>query len=137
MTMHRVRWIEWQSAAILVSIGLALALPGQTMTAPLFGAFLSMMPEPMWSALLIVAGCVRAGALIVNGRSPRGSPSVRAIGAALSASLFAALAVGFAMYAPVGWWASSVYLTLMAFELVTVYRAVGELTSAVVLRRPA
>lgn len=137
MTLHRIRWIEWQSAAILVAIGLALALPGQTMQPPLFAAFLALMPEPMWSALLIVAGCIRAGALIVNGRSPRGSPVVRALGAALSAALFAGLAAGFAVYAPTGWWASSVYLTLMGFEIVTVYRAVGELRGAIFLRRAA
>lgn len=137
MTLHRIRWIEWQSAAILVAIGLALALPGQTMTPPLFGAFLLIMPEPMWSALLIVAGCVRAVALIINGRSPRGSPAVRAFSAVLSAALFAGLAAGFAVYAPTGWWATSVYLTLTAFEIMTVYRAVGELRGAVFARHPA
>jgi hypothetical protein len=137
MTLYRIRWIEWQSAAIFVAIGLALALPGQTMSQPLFGAFLLLMPEQMWSATLIIAGCIRAGALIINGRSPRGSPVVRAASAMFSAAIFAGLAAGFAQNAPTGLWAASVYLTLTAFELATVYRAVRELHGALFANHPA
>ena len=137
MTFRHVRLIEWQAAALLVVGGLALAIPGPALTPTSFPAFLALMPEPMWSALFILAGCIRAGALIINGRSPRGSPLARALSAAFSAALLAGLAVGLALHSPSGGWLASHFVTLTAFEIFIVYRAVGELFGAIHAHHPA
>ena len=125
------RLYEWVSTCILASIGLALAIPGDTMTGPLFAPLLEVGSESFWTVGLIVIAAIRACALVINGFSPKGSPAVRAVAATLTAVIFATLVASFVAAGQVGLWAASVYLVLACTEILIVYRATLELKNAI------
>jgi hypothetical protein len=126
------RALEIQHALIFLVIGVVLALPHEIMYegSQVFSAFEALMPEPAWAALFLFVGSLRIGAVIVNGRSPRGSPIARIFGASISLALFAFMIVAFAKAAPPGLWAASVYAVLALAEVRMVAIATVDLRNA-------
>ena len=91
--MHRAlqdRGLEWFSAAVMVSWGITLALPGNTLDGSNFTAFhrYPWMSEAFWAAAFGMVGGGRLVALYINGRKPQ-TPYARMAG-----SLFGALSWG-------------------------------------------
>jgi len=77
------RGLEWFSAAVMLSWGLVLALPGDTLAQPSFAEFAQHgFTERVLAWVAGLIGALRLAALYVNGRSPR-SPHVRVIGCLL------------------------------------------------------
>lgn len=126
------RALEIEHALIFLAIGFALALPNDIMYegSQVFSAFEAVMPEIAWAALFLFVGTLRIGAVIVNGRSPRGSPIARIFGASISLALYAFMIVAFVKVAPPGLWAASVYAVLALAEVRMVAIATMDLRNA-------
>jgi hypothetical protein len=135
--MNQLRLIEWFFAFVFLAIAFVLFLPVKTMSPPLFHFHLSLLSEHGWALLFFAVGGLRIAALIINGMAPRGSPAIRCTMAGISAVVFATLAAAFAGTGPLGWWAASVYAVSTAFEFVTVYRSIQDVSHAVDHCRPA
>ena len=128
--MTRFRLYEWGAAAILIWIGAVLVHPVEVWTTAASRQAVAVASEPVWGAVFLAVGLVRAIALAINGRAPQGSPMARAIGAGLSCGLFAATSVLFLKTAPAGLISGGLLLILAAMDCVIVWRATRELQSA-------
>lgn len=82
MQSHQTRSVEWLLALLMVTWGVGLLLPGNTMALQSYRYLAAIAPEPVWAAWSISIGAARLVALYVNG-SWRRSPLIRAGGAAL------------------------------------------------------
>lgn len=130
---HR-RAVEWLSTAIMFWIGLIWLHPYphfSVSTLETSGRLLNVLTEPVWGTLLILLACVRAAALVINGRSPRGSPVARIGCAVVGTTIFSWIAFAFAATWPAGAWNAGVYAILAIYEIFTVYRATRDLRGAV------
>jgi hypothetical protein len=135
--MNQLRLIEWFFGLVFLAIAFVLFLPDKTMSTPLFHFHLSLMSEYAWALMFFAVGGLRIAALIINGMAPRGSPTIRCTMAGVSAVVFATLAAAFAGIGPLGWWAASVYAVSTAFEFITIYRSIQDVSHAVDNRRSA
>lgn len=88
------RALDWQLATIIIAVGSALGLPGETLAVSKMGAtLLARANETQWSAFLIFIGLARIAALIINGRWRDGSPVIRSGAAAFGAVIWSQFAV--------------------------------------------
>lgn len=79
------RGLEWFSAFVMLSWGVTLALPGDTLAGPSYAAFDRFgMTENAWAWAFGAVGLARIVALYINGNWPR-SPHIRMIGSAFGA----------------------------------------------------
>lgn len=96
--MHRTtqtRIVEVYLALCMIGIGLLFAMPGDAMGYAQYGLlrkWVAVFPgsEDRFGWLLMVAGAVRIGAIIVNGRC-RPTPAIRIAGCAIGALLWITL----------------------------------------------
>lgn len=103
------RGLEWFSALVMLSWGITLALPGDTLAGPQYAAFARYgITEPIWAGAFCGVGLARLVALYINGNWPR-SPHIRMIG-----SLFGAMS-----------WAQVAYLLTMGTYVETGVPATG------------
>jgi hypothetical protein len=79
------RALEWFSAFVMLSWGLVLALPGDSLAGQNFYAFRRYgMTEDLWAWIFGAVGSARIIALYINGRWPR-TPHIRMLGALFGA----------------------------------------------------
>jgi len=91
------RATEWLTSGVLLTFGLTLALPGDTMAAPTFHVLAGLgMDDASLSAPLTLVGTSRLAALYINGSWKR-SPMLRMVGAIIGAGVFGFLAVAFVL----------------------------------------
>lgn len=87
------RGLEWFSAFVMLSWGVTLALPGDTLSGPSYAAFGRFgMTEEAWAGVFSAVGLARLVALYINGHWPK-SPHIRMLG-----SLFGAISWGQVAY---------------------------------------
>lgn len=93
------RALEIQHAVICFAIGIALALPYEVMKdeVTLFNAFRNVAPEHVWACVFLGVGTLRMVAILVNGRSPKGSPVARLLGGLICLMLFTFMATAYAV----------------------------------------
>ncbi len=122
------RGLEWFSAAVMVSWGVTLALPGDTMAGANFAAFhrYPWMTETFWAATFGIVGGARLAALYINGRSPR-TPHFRMAGSLFGALSWAQVAVlvteGTYSVTGVASTGTGIYALLAVADLVSIFRA--------------
>lgn len=108
------RLLEFALALVMLTRGLVLVLPNQSMGEVVYGAYLDLMPEGAWAALHIAAGLFALAGLFINGNWHR-SPVLRISGAIASLLTMVMLATTFFMLSPVvPSLAATVYATLAA-----------------------
>jgi len=127
--ISRRRALEWQHTLVMFYMGCVWALPYRHFDSPLYVFFRSTLPEEQWAFGLILLSLFRCGALIVNGRAPKGSPIVRGLGALCGATFFATLGGGL-LAAPAGLLAGGLFAIMSAYEMVVVWRATRDLRRA-------
>jgi hypothetical protein len=117
----RFRRSEWGAALATALIGLILAQPYPTFSAPSFAIMASWASEATWGTSALILGLIRLGVLIYNGRWRRCSHARMAL-AGLSCFLWAALVYGLA---GVGVYPTEIapYLVFFAMDLHTIYEA--------------
>jgi hypothetical protein len=92
----RPRALDWGCAALIAAWGATLLLPGDTLaSSPAYELILARAPEDVWGWLCVGVGALHAGALVINGRAYEGMPLVRALAAAIGATLWGQFAVAF------------------------------------------
>lgn len=128
--MTRFRLYEWLAAWLAIYVGVVVAWPGDVWTGASHAIVRATAPEVLYGAAFIVVGLVRAAALVINGRAPRGSPIARVLGATVSCALFASVSVLFLKAYPAGLISGGVLLSIAAADCVIVWRATRELRSA-------
>lgn len=96
IAQHQSRALDWGCAVMILAWGIALLIPGNTLTsAPAYESILDRAPEWAWGALCIAVGLIRGVALIVNGRIYEGSPIIRAVAAAIGAMVWVQFLLAF------------------------------------------
>lgn len=132
---HRERTPEWVVGAITVCWGASAFVdsfadvPRHMMDSAFFAPLTYWMPQRSWGAFAFVVGLVRIAFLIVNGSRPRGSTTLRALGAGLSATFWFGLAAGAAALP----WSSGAVWTyggLFTFDAISLFRAAREIVPA-------
>lgn len=121
------RFAEWFSSAAMIAWGLALAMPGDTLTGAAFAAFQRFgMTEGAWAAAFLGVGLARMVVLYVNGKWPKG-PYIRMAGSLFGAVSWAQVAVLFLLATymvngvmPTG---PGIYALLAASDLLSIFRA--------------
>lgn len=122
------RTIEWEHSIIMIVIGLIILLPFHSaLQSPTTIGVLLFMSETLWGYAFLSVGVIRVIALMINGRSPRGSPLARIFGASLNSMLLSGIVVSFYAAYPSGLWAGSVYLIFILFEMRIIYLATKDL----------
>jgi hypothetical protein len=125
------RGLDWACAAMVLALGLVLALPGDTLDwSSIFWPLSRRFPEEVWAAAMIVLGLVRSAALIINGRLPTGSPLLRGACAAMTAVVWSQFLTGdvdVSIRIGVALPGVAFYLVLIACEIVTASRAYADL----------
>lgn len=91
------------------------------------GAVATTAALKIWAALFIIVSFVRFAALIINGKSPVGSPLFRIIAAILTATLLTVFVVG-TMHYPIT--LEIVYIVMIGFELFIVWNATKDMKYA-------
>lgn len=103
------RGLEWFSALVMLSWGITLALPGDTLSGAQYSAFSRFgMTEEAWAGVFSSVGLARLVALYINGQWPK-SPHIRMLG-----SLFGAIS-----------WAQVAYLLTLSTYVATGIAATG------------
>lgn len=126
--IRRSRIIEWEHSIIMVVIGFVILLPFHSaLQTPTTLNMLTIMSETLWGLAFLSVGIIRVIALLINGRSPRGSPLARIIGASFNSILLSVVIVSFYTAYPSGLWAGSVYLIFVLFEMRIIYLATKDL----------
>lgn len=122
------RAIEWLTSIGLLMFAITLAMPGNTLDSPGFGAFVRAgFDEASLAVPLALIAAGRLVALYINGNWRR-TPLLRMIGAVIGAGVFAVLSMAFAWPTLEGTRTSLstgvlMYLTLSAFDGLAAYRS--------------
>ena len=121
------RTVEWLSSLLMGAWCITLALPGETLSQPVYTAFHRFgMTEAAWAIVFGVVCIARLVALYINGRWPR-SPKIRIIGASFGALSWGQVsALLYQASAANGTPLSTgclVYALLAVFEVYSAYRA--------------
>lgn len=96
VVMPRSRALDWACAAMIVSWGVTLVLPGATLELSSAYAFLlAVAPEATWAGIFLAVGLLRFAALVINGHWKEGSPVLRAIAAGIGAVVWLLFLAGF------------------------------------------
>jgi hypothetical protein len=121
------RSTEWLSALVMVSWGITLMMPGDTLLGPLFIAFKRYgLTEDFWAWAFTSVGVARLTALWINGRWPR-TPTIRSLCAIFGATSW--VHVSYLLYqgsAGIGLpWSTGpgVYLILAFYDFIAIFRA--------------
>lgn len=139
---HQERTPEWVVAVITICWGTSAFIdsfanvPRHMMDSPFFAPLTYWMPQWGWGIYAFLVGALRFTFLVINGSRPRGSTSLRAIGAGLSATFWFGLAAGAAALP----WSSGAVWTyggLCAFDAISLFRAAREIVPAFVKVRQA
>ncbi|UWR30444.1 hypothetical protein K3758_02625 [Sulfitobacter sp. W002] len=124
------RAAEWQSAALLLTFALILAVPGETTTSTAgFRTFVRLgLDDAALSVPIALVALSRMTALYVNGAWRR-SPIVRMVGSIVGASIFAMIGMAFVWPAIENGLSVSalstggIYFTLAFFDALSAYRS--------------
>jgi hypothetical protein len=123
-TAFFTRLSEWQSAVILLLWGGALLLPDQMFIHDDWTAFRLLFREESLGTLFVMGGAFRLLVLAANG-AWRPMYHLRAWMAMSSAVIWFSILLGFLSRGTIGTWLA-VYPVLFAFDVVNVYRAMGD-----------
>lgn len=124
------RLIEWQNATVLLSIGVAMMLPGKVISPGDFEHFYAIMAETMWGVLFAAIGLARILALAVNGSAAVPSNIARAVAAVIFAGIFGFMAAVFLLHSTFAVIAGPMCLSIAFYECLIGRRAVTDLRHA-------
>lgn len=121
------RALEWFSALVMLSWGMVLAMPGDTMAGPAYAAFHRFgTTEDFWAWAFGMMGGIRLVALYINGRWPR-TPVIRMVCATFGAMSWAQvswmLTEGTYLKSGIATTGTAVYGILALADLFSIFRA--------------
>lgn len=117
---------ECLASAVMAAFAVTLLLPGSTFSRPVFVNIASVAPEDTWGMGLLIMAAVRMIGLWINGNW-RQSPTLRFLGAAVAACIWASLARLFSDDGYPGWNTGvAVYAAIAPFDLIAAVRSLRE-----------
>lgn len=116
-----IRAVEWLLSIMILTIGVVMLFGKDMFNRSGMSGFTQLMPALYWSTITVLIGGSRVAALLVNGHRPKLSSPLRALGAVLGVSIFAAFSAATSLEG--GLLGPTVFIVLMFGDMYSSVRA--------------